>query len=58
MFPMNATSARDILAVVLCPARAFAGCDAEGAAAAEVLRPVKVALIKRFRDRARRAMRN
>ena len=58
MLPIDAGSARDLLAVVLCPARAFAGSDAEGAEAAAALRPVKAALIRRFRARSRRAARN
>lgn len=58
MFPFDAGSARDLLAVVLCPARAFAGSDAEGAEAAAALLPVKAALIRRFRARRRRAARN
>jgi hypothetical protein len=58
MLPIDAGSARDVLAMVLCPARAFAGSDEEGAAAAAALLPVKAALIRRFRARNRRARRN
>jgi hypothetical protein len=58
MLPIDAGNARDVLAVVLCPARAFAGSDEEGAEAAAALLPVKAALIRRFRARTRKATRN
>jgi hypothetical protein len=58
MLPIDAGSARDVLAVVLCPARAFAVSDEEGAEAAAALLPVKAALIRRFRARTRKSHRN
>jgi hypothetical protein len=45
---LRPTTAAEVLAVVLCPARAFAGRH-DAAAAAEVLRPIKAELIRRFR---------
>jgi len=54
MFPIDAGTAREVLAMVLCPARAFAGSDAEGEEAGRALRPIKAALIRRFREKERK----
>ena len=58
MFPIDAGSALDVLAVILCPARAFAESDAEGEEAGRVLHDVKAALIRRFRAREKKRKRN
>ncbi len=46
-------TARELLAVVLCPARVFTGGTAEDAEAGKALRPVKAALIRRYRKSMR-----
>ena len=46
MLPTKPETAAEVLAVVLCPARAFGN----AAAAARVLKPVKAELCRRFRD--------
>jgi hypothetical protein len=58
MFPKDAASALDVLAMILCPARAFAGSDAEGEEAGRALVDVKAALIRRFRAKEKRRTRN
>jgi hypothetical protein len=47
MLPKKPESASEVLAVVLCPARAF-GSGADVAAAARALLPVKAELCRRF----------
>lgn len=61
MFAIDAGSARDVLAVVLCPARAFTGAAeamADGKEATRILKSVKSALIRRFRAHKRQRERN
>jgi hypothetical protein len=61
MFAIDAGSARDVLAVVLCPARAFTGeadALADGPEAVRILKSVKSALIRRFKACVRRRERN
>lgn len=48
MFPYKAETATELLAFVLCPARAFATRPGEAAEAARALKPVKAALVRRF----------
>jgi hypothetical protein len=49
MLPTRPSTAAELLAVVLCPARGFATGSRDAAAAARVLRPIKAELIRRFR---------
>jgi hypothetical protein len=61
MFAIDAGSARDVLAVVLCPASAFTGeheAITDGEEAVRILKSVKSALIRRYRARVRRRERN
>ncbi len=45
---LPAGTAAEVLAIMLCPARAFARGRGDTAQAAEVLRPVKRAIVRRF----------
>jgi hypothetical protein len=56
--PFAVTNARELLAVVLCPASVFVGArPEEREEAARALRPMKAALIRRFRARENRRLR-
>ena len=56
----NSSSARDVLAFVLCPASVLvgAGNEDETFAAAQILAPAKEAAAKRFLERSRHKLRN
>jgi hypothetical protein len=57
--PASASSdALDVLAWVLCPARAFAAHEPDAAATARALRPIKAELCRRFRAARAALIRN